>query len=80
VFGVSISSLCGFFIIVTDQSIRSSIRSKAGIGLQTRRALAEGDATVIVPTRTPDKAHQALDGIPTEKAIPWSRKGKSWPH
>lgn len=57
-FGVSISSLCGFFIIVTDQSIRRSIRSKAGIGLETKRALAEADATVIVPARTPDKARQ----------------------
>jgi NAD(P)-dependent dehydrogenase (short-subunit alcohol dehydrogenase family) len=36
----------------------------SGIGLETTRALAEAGATVIVPARTPDKARQALSGIP----------------
>ena len=36
----------------------------AGIGLETTRALAEAGATVVVPARTPDKARQALRGIP----------------
>ena len=36
----------------------------SGIGLDTTRALAEAGATVIVPARTPDKARQALSGIP----------------
>jgi NAD(P)-dependent dehydrogenase (short-subunit alcohol dehydrogenase family) len=36
----------------------------AGIGLETTRVLAEAGATVIVPARTPDKARQALSGIP----------------
>lgn len=36
----------------------------AGIGLETTRTLAEAGATVIVPARTPDKARQALSGIP----------------
>jgi len=36
----------------------------SGIGLETTRALAEAGATVIVPARTPDKARQALNGIP----------------
>ena len=36
----------------------------AGIGLETTRVLAEAGATVIVPARNPDKARQALKGIP----------------
>ncbi|HMF78804.1 MAG TPA: SDR family NAD(P)-dependent oxidoreductase [Bryobacteraceae bacterium] len=36
----------------------------SGIGLETTRALAEAGATVIVPARTPEKARQALNGIP----------------
>lgn len=36
----------------------------SGIGLETTRTLAEAGATVIVPARTPDKARQALSGIP----------------
>jgi NAD(P)-dependent dehydrogenase (short-subunit alcohol dehydrogenase family) len=36
----------------------------SGIGLETTRALAEAGATVVVPARTPDKARQALSGIP----------------
>lgn len=36
----------------------------AGIGLETTRTLAEAGATAIVPARTPDKARQALSGIP----------------
>jgi NAD(P)-dependent dehydrogenase (short-subunit alcohol dehydrogenase family) len=36
----------------------------SGIGLETTRALAEAGATVVVPARTPDKARQALNGIP----------------
>jgi NAD(P)-dependent dehydrogenase (short-subunit alcohol dehydrogenase family) len=36
----------------------------SGIGLETTRALADAGATVIVPARTPDKARQALSGIP----------------
>jgi NAD(P)-dependent dehydrogenase (short-subunit alcohol dehydrogenase family) len=36
----------------------------SGLGLETTRVLAEAGATVIVPARTPDKAQQALAGIP----------------
>ncbi|MBW7459362.1 SDR family NAD(P)-dependent oxidoreductase, partial [Paenibacillus sepulcri] len=36
----------------------------SGIGLETSRVLAEAGATVIVPVRTPEKAQQALAGIP----------------
>ncbi|WP_213806375.1 oxidoreductase [Granulicella sp. dw_53] len=36
----------------------------SGIGLATTRALSEAGATVIVPARTPDKAHKALGTIP----------------
>jgi NAD(P)-dependent dehydrogenase (short-subunit alcohol dehydrogenase family) len=36
----------------------------AGLGLETTRALVEAGATVIVPARSPDKSHKALDGIP----------------
>jgi NAD(P)-dependent dehydrogenase (short-subunit alcohol dehydrogenase family) len=36
----------------------------AGLGLETTRALAEAGATVIVPARSPEKARQALQGIP----------------
>jgi len=36
----------------------------AGLGLEATRALAQAGATVIVPARSPDKARQALDGIP----------------
>ncbi len=36
----------------------------SGIGLETTRALSEAGATVIVPARSPDKARQALAGIP----------------
>jgi NAD(P)-dependent dehydrogenase (short-subunit alcohol dehydrogenase family) len=36
----------------------------SGIGLETTRALAEAGATVVIPARTPDKASQALRGIP----------------
>jgi NAD(P)-dependent dehydrogenase (short-subunit alcohol dehydrogenase family) len=36
----------------------------AGIGLETTRALTEAGATVVVPARTPDRARQALSGIP----------------
>jgi len=35
----------------------------AGVGLETTRALSEAGATVIVPARTPDKAHAALAGL-----------------
>lgn len=35
----------------------------SGIGLETTRALTEAGATVIVPARTPEKAHQALSNI-----------------
>jgi NAD(P)-dependent dehydrogenase (short-subunit alcohol dehydrogenase family) len=48
--------LSGKFAIVTG--------GYAGIGLETTRALAEAGATVIVPARTPEKARQALSGIP----------------
>src|SRR6201988_3291469 len=48
--------LRGKFAIVTG--------GYSGIGLETTRALAEAGATVIVPARTPDKARQALSGIP----------------
>ncbi|MDB5099061.1 MAG: oxidoreductase [Cyanobacteria bacterium RYN_339] len=36
----------------------------SGIGLETTRVLANAGATVIVPARTPDKAREALGGIP----------------
>jgi len=36
----------------------------SGIGLETTRVLAQAGATVIVPARTPEKAHQALSRIP----------------
>jgi NAD(P)-dependent dehydrogenase (short-subunit alcohol dehydrogenase family) len=35
----------------------------AGVGLETTRVLAAAGATVIVPARTPDKAHAALAGL-----------------
>ncbi len=37
----------------------------SGIGLEAVRALAEKGATVIVPVRSPQKAAQALDGLPS---------------
>lgn len=36
----------------------------SGLGLETARVLAEAGATVIVPARTPDKAVQAVAGLP----------------
>ena len=36
----------------------------SGIGLETTRSLVEAGATVIAPSRTPDKARAALSGIP----------------
>jgi NAD(P)-dependent dehydrogenase (short-subunit alcohol dehydrogenase family) len=36
----------------------------SGIGLETTRVLAKAGAIVIVPARTPEKARQALKGIP----------------
>ncbi|WP_219838070.1 oxidoreductase [Paenibacillus sp. R14(2021)] len=36
----------------------------SGLGLETVRVLAEAGAAVIVPARTPDKAAEALAGIP----------------
>ena len=42
----------------------------AGIGLETTRVLADAGATVIVPARTPEKARQALQGIPRVEQYP----------
>ena len=36
----------------------------SGIGLEVTRSLAEAGATVIAPSRTPDKAERALANIP----------------
>lgn len=36
----------------------------SGLGLETTRVLAEAGATVIVPSRTPEKARASLAGIP----------------
>jgi NAD(P)-dependent dehydrogenase (short-subunit alcohol dehydrogenase family) len=40
----------------------------SGIGLETTRALSAAGATVIVPARNPQKAHDALAGIPGVEA------------
>lgn len=48
--------LTGKIVIVTG--------GYSGIGLETTRALAQAGATVIVPARTPEKAKEALAGIP----------------
>jgi NAD(P)-dependent dehydrogenase (short-subunit alcohol dehydrogenase family) len=42
----------------------------AGVGLETTRVLVEAGATVVVPARTPDKARQALAGIPRVEQVP----------
>jgi NAD(P)-dependent dehydrogenase (short-subunit alcohol dehydrogenase family) len=36
----------------------------AGLGLETVRGLTAAGATVVVPARSPDKAREALDGVP----------------
>ena len=46
------SDLCGKNVIITG--------CYSGIGLETTRALSSVGATVIVPARTPEKAHAAL--------------------
>jgi NAD(P)-dependent dehydrogenase (short-subunit alcohol dehydrogenase family) len=42
----------------------------AGIGLETTRVLAGAGATVVVPVRTPEKAKQAVEGIPRVELVP----------
>lgn len=48
-------SLAGSIAVVTG--------GYAGVGLETTRALAEAGATVVVPARSPEKAHAALAGV-----------------
>ena len=42
----------------------------SGLGLETTRALAQAGASVVVPTRSPDKARSALAGIPGVEQAP----------
>ena len=42
----------------------------SGIGTETTRALANAGATVIVPVRTPEKAKETLQGIPSVEVEP----------
>jgi NAD(P)-dependent dehydrogenase (short-subunit alcohol dehydrogenase family) len=42
----------------------------AGVGLETTRVLVEAGATVVIPVRSPDKARQALAGIPRVEQVP----------
>ncbi|MFM0234257.1 oxidoreductase [Paraburkholderia sediminicola] len=54
--------------VIADIDLRGKVAivtgGYSGIGLETTRVLAEAGATVIVPARTPDKAHDALRDMP----------------